>query len=100
NPAAKVASKGGILHLDYIDRYWMPVPMWQSWSESGRIAASTLLKVPVEDVIPTTNHLESFNAILKRKYIRSWLHSGYRLHFDVLIILLVTRILPDLFACR
>ncbi|KAJ3871237.1 hypothetical protein F5051DRAFT_446446 [Lentinula edodes] len=78
----------------------MPVPMWQSWSESGRIAAPTLLKVPVEDVIPTTNHLESFNAILKRKYIRLWLHSGHRLHFDVLIILLVTRILPDLFACQ
>ncbi|KAJ3870920.1 hypothetical protein F5051DRAFT_446926 [Lentinula edodes] len=100
NPAAKVASKGRVLHLDYLDKYWMPVPMWQSWSECGRIAASTLLKVPVEGVILTTNHLESFNAILKRKYIRSWLHSGHRLHFDVLIILLVTRILPDLFACR
>ncbi|KAJ3897353.1 hypothetical protein F5879DRAFT_927909, partial [Lentinula edodes] len=100
NPAAKVASKGGILHLNYIDRYWMPVPMWQSWSESGRIAASTLLKVPVEDVIPTTNHLESFNAILKCKYIQSWLHSGHRLRFNVLIIPLVTRILPDLFARR
>lgn len=100
NPVANAASKGGLSHLDYLGKQWMPVPMWQSWSEWGRIAASAILKVPVEDVIPTTNHLESFNAILKRKYIRSWLHSGHRLRFDVLIMLLVTRILPDIFKRR
>ncbi|KAJ3845789.1 hypothetical protein EV368DRAFT_90093 [Lentinula lateritia] len=100
DPAAKLASKGGISHLDYLEKYWMPVPMWQSWSEWGHITASALLKIAVEDVIPTTNHLESFNAILKRKYIRSWLHSGHRLRFDVLIMLLVTRILPDIFKRR
>ncbi|KAJ3861149.1 hypothetical protein EV359DRAFT_84614 [Lentinula novae-zelandiae] len=97
DPAAKLASKGGISHLDYLEKYWMPVPMWQSWSEWGHITASALLRIAVEDVIPTTNHLESFNAILKRKYIRSWLHSGHHLRFDVLIMLLVTRILPDIF---
>ncbi|KAF8823760.1 hypothetical protein HHX47_DHR9000388 [Lentinula edodes] len=100
NPEAKSALKGGLSHLDYLDKHWMSVPMWQSWSEWGRVAASVLLNVTVEDVIPTTNHLESFNAILKRKYIRSWLHSGHRLRFDVLIMLLITRILPDIFKRR
>ncbi|KAJ3808035.1 hypothetical protein F5876DRAFT_79151 [Lentinula aff. lateritia] len=97
NPEAKSALKGGLSHLDYLDKHWMLVPMWQSWSEWGRVTASVLLNVSVEDVIPTTNHLESFNAILKRKYIWSWLHSGHRLRFDVLIMLLITQILPDIF---
>ncbi|KAJ4499163.1 hypothetical protein C8R41DRAFT_755296, partial [Lentinula lateritia] len=100
NPEAKSASKGGLSHLDYLDKHWMSLPMWQSWSDWGHVAASILLNVAVEDVIPTTNHLESFNAILKRKYIRSWLHSGHRLRFDVLIMLLITRILPDIFKRR
>ncbi|KAJ3874903.1 hypothetical protein F5051DRAFT_462323 [Lentinula edodes] len=69
NPEAKSALKGGLSHLDYLNKHWMSVPMWQTWSEWGHVAASVLLNVTVEDVIPTTNHLKSFNAILKRKYI-------------------------------
>ncbi|KAJ4463941.1 hypothetical protein C8R41DRAFT_898716 [Lentinula lateritia] len=71
NPEAKSALKGSLSHLDYLNKHWMSVPMWQSWSEWGRVAASVLLNVTVEDVIPTTNHLKSFTAILKRKYILS-----------------------------
>ncbi|KAJ3925735.1 MAG: hypothetical protein NXY57DRAFT_1066546 [Lentinula lateritia] len=71
NPEAKSALKGSLSHLDYLNKHRMSVPMWQSWSEWGRVAASVLLNVTVEDVIPTTNHLKSFTAILKRKYILS-----------------------------
>lgn len=76
----------------------MPEPLWQSWSQKGRSVASVLLKIPVEGVLPTTNHLESFNSLLKRKYIPHWQHSNSRLCFDFLIRILITQILPDIFA--
>jgi hypothetical protein len=78
----------------------MPLALWQSWSEFGRVSASTLLNISVEGVIPTTNHLESFNGLLKRKHLATWLRSGHRLRFDFLISLLVTKILPGVFSHR
>ena len=78
----------------------MTVPLWQSWSEFGQIHASSVLNIPVDGVIPTTNHLESFNAILKQKHLAAHLHSGHWLQFDSLIHLLITQILPDIFKHR
>jgi hypothetical protein len=63
--SAAPAAKGGIKHINYLITHWMPVALWKSWSEWGRVAASTVLNIPSEGVIPTTNHLESFNSILK-----------------------------------
>lgn len=51
-------------------------------------------------LIPTTNHLESFNAVLKRKYIPRWQRSGNRLRFDIFINYLVLKILPEIFSQR
>ncbi|KAJ3871771.1 hypothetical protein F5051DRAFT_311950, partial [Lentinula edodes] len=56
--------------------------------------AAAWIGLPIEGIIPTTDHLESFNAILKRKYVTRYLRSGHRLRFDALILLLVTQILP------
>ena len=67
----------------------MPENMWRSWSEWGRRKAAERIGIPVQSVIPTTNHLESFNCIIKRKFIRSWLRSGNRLRVDFLILILV-----------
>jgi hypothetical protein len=79
----------------------MTVPLWQSWSEFGRICVSTVLKIPADGVIPTTNHLESFNAILKKKHLAELLHSGHQLRFDSLVIhLLITQVLLDIFKNR
>lgn len=98
--ASSLAAAGGIKHLDYLITNWMSLTIWRSWSDWGRVAASTILKIPVEGVIPTTNHLESFNAILKRKHLPAWLHSGHRLRFDSLIHILITRILPGIYNHR
>ena len=98
--SAAPAANGGIKHIDYLITHWMPVPMWKSWSEWGRVAASTILNIPVEGVIPTTNHLESFNSILKRKYLPAHLRSGHRLRFDSLIHILITQILPGIYRHR
>lgn len=95
-----MAARGGMKHLDYLNENWMTITLWQSWSEFGRIRASSVLKISIDGVIPTTNHLESFNAILKRKHLAAHLHSGHRLRFDSLIHLLITRILPDIFKHR
>ena len=78
----------------------MSLQMWQSWSDFGQVRASAALKISIDGVIPTTNHLESFNGILKRKHLASFLHSGHRLRFDSLIHILITRILPGIFSYR
>lgn len=78
----------------------MPEALWQSWSQKGRVVASMLLKIPVEGVLPTTNHLESFNGVLKGKHIPQWAHSRSRLRVDFLICILITKILPGIFSQR
>ncbi|KAJ7787555.1 hypothetical protein B0H14DRAFT_279459 [Mycena olivaceomarginata] len=54
----------------------------------------------MDGVIPTTNHLESFNGILKRKHLRRWQNGGRRIRVDVLIQILITHILPSIFQER
>ena len=95
--SSAVAAHGGMKHLDYLNENRMNTPLRQSWSEFGWICASSVLKIPVDGVIPMTNHLESFNAILKQKHLAAHLHSGHWLWFDSLIHLLITWILPDIF---
>ncbi|KAJ8087802.1 hypothetical protein PM082_006646 [Marasmius tenuissimus] len=97
---ATSAAQAGKKHLLYLTTNWMDVSMWRSWSACGRLTVSNLLKIPIEGVVPTTNHLESFNGILKRKHLAHWFHSGHRLRFDYLIHLLCTRILPGIYNRR
>jgi len=47
-----------------------------------------------------TNNLESFNALLKRKYIPQWSNSGNRLRLNIFIHYLILKILPEVFAQR
>jgi hypothetical protein len=98
--SGQAAAKAGLSYLDYLGDTWMHESLWQSWSQKGRTVASIILKIPIEGVLPTTNHLESFNGLLKRKYIPRWQRSGSRLRFDFLIHILITQILPDIFASR
>ncbi len=85
-------------YLDYMLKTWMPIELWAGWSRFGRDKAAVRLGIALEGVIPTTNHLESLNGALKRKYIPQWQHSGHRLRFDVLIYHLVSGILPQIYA--
>lgn len=97
---ANPAAKHGLQFLIYLTSTWMPEPLWKSWSLFGRLRVSQLLKIPIDGVIPTTNHLEAFNGILKNKYIHSTKHGNKRVRFDLLIFLLATRILPELYRQR
>lgn len=62
--SAAPAAHGGIKHIDYLITHWMPIAMWKSWSEWGRVAASTILNIPLRASSrpPTTwNHLIQFS---------------------------------------
>lgn len=99
-PAAKKHAEAGISYVSYLRLNWLDKSLWASWSQYGREKAAVVLKRPIDGVIPTTNHLESFNAVLKRKYIPRWQHSGNRLRFDVFIHHLILKIIPEIFAQR
>ena len=66
-----------IEHLKYLDSYWTTDALWHCWSDYGRKIASSLLKCPFEGVLPTTNHLESFNGVLKCKHLAQWQNGGH-----------------------
>lgn len=94
------ASDKGLIHLNYLSSYWVTDALWKSWSDYGRHIAGHILKCPFEGVLPTTNHLESFNGILKNKHLKRWQRSGRRLRVDVLIKVLIMQILPAIFLQR
>ena len=100
NSDAAKAAKSAIVFLDYIRDTWLPIELWKSWSQYGRETAAEKMGIPVEEVLPTTNHLEALNGSLKRKYIPQWQNSGHRLRFDVLIYHMIVSILPRLYARR
>ena len=59
----------GLTHVKYLLDTQMPNSIWHSWSQQGRFTASKVLDIEVEGIIPTTNPLEAFNSVLKRKHI-------------------------------
>jgi hypothetical protein len=97
---AGIAEKG-LKHLqEYLLGYWTTEILWRSWSDFGRQVAAKILGCPFEGVLPTTNHLESFNGLLKRKHLRRWQHGGCRLRLNVLLKLLIMKVLPSIFEQR
>lgn len=94
----KKAGAAGLSFLEYLQSTWMPVELWQSWSRRGREDAAAKMGTAIEAILPTTNHLESFNGTLKKRDIPQWQHSGHRLRFDVLIYHLVMSILPRVYG--
>ncbi|KIJ43802.1 hypothetical protein M422DRAFT_252705 [Sphaerobolus stellatus SS14] len=90
----------GLAYLDYLTGTWLVEPLWKSWSQYGRSQAAKILDIPIKDIAPTTNHVESFNGILKKKYICGYQKGRRRIRFDLLIFLLVNQILPGIFQQR
>ncbi|KAF7790324.1 hypothetical protein EIP86_001278 [Pleurotus ostreatoroseus] len=86
--------------LDYLRDWWCREALWQSWSDFGRAVAATRMGCAIDGVLPTTNHLESFNGVLKRGHLRRWQRGQKRLRLDVLVNILVTQIIPSIFEQR
>ncbi|RDX39548.1 hypothetical protein OH76DRAFT_1302925, partial [Lentinus brumalis] len=68
-PQDAALAAGALEHLTYLTGYWMSESLWQSWSAYGRRVAAERLGFEVSMVLTTTNHLESFNGVLKRKHL-------------------------------
>ncbi|EKM56355.1 uncharacterized protein PHACADRAFT_27236 [Phanerochaete carnosa HHB-10118-sp] len=94
------AAQGGLAHLEYLETYWLRAALWESWSKHGLHTAAAILKHPVDGVIPTTNHLESFNNVLKNRFLHRHQKGGRRLRIDVLVNILVFHVLPSVFRQR
>lgn len=92
------AGAAGLMFIQYLENNWFAPELWSGWSQKGRNDAAARMAIDVEGILPTTNHLESFNASLKYKHIPEWRHSGRRLRFDMLIFHLIVHILPDIYA--
>ncbi|RDX42278.1 hypothetical protein OH76DRAFT_1305791, partial [Lentinus brumalis] len=69
DPQDAQLAAGALEHLTYLSGYWMSESLWRSWSAFGRQEAAHRLGFEVNMVLMTTNHLESFNDILKRKHL-------------------------------
>ncbi|TFK45581.1 hypothetical protein OE88DRAFT_1649199 [Heliocybe sulcata] len=79
-------AKNALEHLiSYLLGYWV---------------AAWLMKCPFEGVLPTTNHLESFNGVFKRKHLRRWQRNGKRLREDQFLKISVIHVLPAIFMQR
>ncbi|KAG6915114.1 hypothetical protein DXG01_013211 [Tephrocybe rancida] len=91
------AAEKGLLHLNYLTSYWLSFDLWASWLDFGRHLAARILGCKFDGVLPTTNHLELFNSLLKRKHLHRWQRRGHRLRLDVLIKAVVIDILPAIF---
>ncbi|KAF8177083.1 hypothetical protein K438DRAFT_1978732 [Mycena galopus ATCC 62051] len=95
------AAKKAIMHINYLNNYWTTENLWPSWSDYGWTVLASMLGTAVDGVIPTTNHLKSFNGVLKRIHLQHWQKGGHRLRVDVLIHALVIYVLPSIFKeCR
>jgi hypothetical protein len=98
--AHEVAAERGLQHLHYLSSYWLSKDLWASWSDFARHSAAQVLGCAFEGVLPTTNHLEAFNGLLKRKHLRRFQRGGRRLRLDVLVKLIAFDILPSIFEQR
>lgn len=98
--ATSATGKAGVAHTNYLLEYWLTPSLWMSWSLAGRHRAAEVLQRPVAGILPTTNHLESFNRVLKRDHIRRIEKTGKRLRIDVLLHALIIRIIPAIFETR
>lgn len=95
----EVVAKGALEHVHYLGKgYWMTSEaLWSSWSDKGRHDASAILQCPVEAVVGTTNHLESFNGLLKNQKLQRFKRNNRRLRLDLLVRVLIDETLPEIF---
>ena len=100
DPKSESSGRAGLKYIKYMEATWMPQSLWNSWSgsEEGRSHAAVALGIDIGNVLPTTNHLELFNGVLKQKHIGQWQHSRQKLWFDALVFQLVLHIMPNIYA--
>lgn len=94
------AVKGALQHVAYLDSYWLRENLWSGWSQHGRLAAAAILQRPINEVLPTTNHVESFNNVFKHNHLQRHQKNGRRLRVDVLVHVVISKVLPSIYKQR
>lgn len=90
-------SKGGLAFLAYFKSYLDVRSFWLSWSKAGVIEAARRLGIPVNKVPRTTNHLESWNGHLKKKWYMAYHRSGRLPRIDTWVLITITKVMPEFF---
>ncbi|KAF8601407.1 hypothetical protein BDV93DRAFT_408933, partial [Ceratobasidium sp. AG-I] len=96
----KSSAQKALKHVSYLSRTWMREELWVSLSDYGRSIAALKTGLAPLDIASTTNHLESFNGVLKTGLIAKAAHGHRLLRCDVLLVLLIKEIIPSIFQRR
>ncbi|BGP50138.1 hypothetical protein JCM10450v2_006049 [Rhodotorula kratochvilovae] len=98
--ASSGVKNGAATFIMYLRSYWLQPDLFESWSDGSRRAAAALLAVELDVIVSTTNHLESFNNVLKNRMLAPFKNGGGRLRLNLLVHLLIHRLLPTFFLSR
>jgi hypothetical protein len=93
-------ANGAYNYVVYLRSHWVTQALFYAWAETGRLQLANALGVPLGNIVNTSNHLESFNNVLKNGWLRRCQAGPRRLRTDVLLALLITRIIPGIFRTR
>lgn len=95
------AAGTAIPHLEYLLGFWLASEsLWYSWSAKSTADAAKILSCPPDKVLNTTNHLESFNNVLKNIYLQNRKRGGRKMRVDVVTKLFVEQVLPEVYRKR
>ncbi|KZP26708.1 hypothetical protein FIBSPDRAFT_887193 [Athelia psychrophila] len=72
-PAAKSVFETATQYLNYFLSTWLLLPLWQSWSDFGRLAASVLLKNSNQSILITNILPEIFANCQAHRHYNDWL---------------------------
>ena len=90
---------GAMNFIRYLESYWLG-DLLLSWSTSSRKAVADDLKISINQLPTTNNLLESFNSHLKSSHLSRFQRNGCSLRVDVLAVLLVKYIAPNIILRR
>ncbi|RIA83827.1 hypothetical protein C1645_880276 [Glomus cerebriforme] len=86
---------GGLEFIKYFKEHWIG-NIELGWTYFGRLIAANILNIPVNSIPNTNNHLEAFNNQLKSHQLDRFKNGGHLLRLDILSILLIKSITPNL----
>ncbi|CAG8687195.1 24460_t:CDS:2, partial [Gigaspora rosea] len=90
---------GGVRFFTYLEKQWAG-NLLHSWCFNGQKRAAKSLGISLEKLPTTNNHLEELNAYLKNNQINRFQRNNHLLRADVLYVVLVNEIIPNILALR
>lgn len=57
-------------YITYFEKTWLALA--GDWSVAGRLRAAKAMRVGIEKIVTTNNHLEGFNNVLKKNHLATY----------------------------